>query len=353
MSFPIQLLWEIRKNIVSHALTKNTKTGYGIYFKYWEKYCDWLKANTTAISEDKILNFIAWCYKYTHLNSNLASRAVTATISYHKDNGISFDRKQHSSIKRLLEGYQALRPPDKRPKLPLSEYHIRQIFIFCVDTNKYLDLLPGCAVLIGYSLLLRPGEIGYQPKSKEKNLYNNSITWHPEFKDPKEISIEVEASKTNRWKHKTEIIYAKCNCNKSNRIIPCPVHLLKHWINMRNAYHKIKFKGSDFLFIQKNKKPFRYDHLNNWLQNAIAIVSKKMKIKLDPSKYPAHSLRQGGCTDMARHNVPSWRIEMTGRWRSKMWKTTYINTDWRDISKLSGIPVTTLLDQIISQPVDD
>ena len=78
-----------------------------------------------------------------------------------------------------------------------------------------------------------------------------------------------------------------------------------------------------------------------------------MKIKMDPSKYPAHSLRQGGCTHMARHNVSYWRIEMTGRWRSKMRKTTYINTDWRDISKLSGIPVTTLLDRIISQPVED
>ena len=42
-----------------------------------------------------------------------------------------------------------------------------------------------------------------------------------------------------------------------------------------------------------------------------------MDVKLDPSNYTAHALRQGGRTDMARHGVPSWHIEMTGRWLSK------------------------------------
>ena len=348
--FHIQFLWEIRKFIAKHALTKNTKKSYNAYFPYWEQFCDWMKLQNITISEDKILNFIAWSFHFTDLNSNLTSRAITAAISFHKDNGISFDRKQYPSIKRLLEGYQTLRPPDKRIKLPLSEYHIQKIFMYCVDTNKYTSLLPGCAMLIGYSLLLRPGEVGYQPRSNEKNLYNRSITWIPNFDNPQEISIKVEASKTNRRKTKTEIIYAHCNCNKSIRIIPCPIHLLKHWINLRNKYHNKKFKSKDFLFIHKNGKPFRYDHLNNWLQNAMKIVARKMNVKLDPSNYTAHTLRQGGCTDMARHGVPSWRIQMTGRWSSKKWKKIYINTDWRDIAKLSGLSVSTLLDQIGSQP---
>ena len=334
-------------------MTNNTKKGYGTYFPYWEKYCDWMKIDKISISEDKILNFIAWCFLFTDLNSNLTSRAITAAVSFHKDNGISFDRKQHTSIRRLLEGYQSLRPPDKRIKLPLSEYHVQKIFKYCVDTKSYKSLLPGCAMLIGYSLLLRPGEIGFQQKSEEKNLYNKSIKWHPKFADPQEISIKVEASKTNRWKHKTEIIYAHCNCDKPKRIIPCPVHLLKHWINMRNAYHKKRFKPKDFLFIHKNGKPFKYDHLNNWLQNAMAIVATKMNVKLDPSNYTAHTLRQGGCTDMARHGVPSWRIQMTGRWSSKKWKKIYINTDWRDIAKLSGFSVSNLLDQIKTKTVED
>ena len=34
--------------------------------------------------------------------------------------------KQDASIRRLLDGYQSLRPPDKRMKLPLTEYQIQK-----------------------------------------------------------------------------------------------------------------------------------------------------------------------------------------------------------------------------------
>ena len=118
-------------------------------------------------------------------------------------------------------------------------------------------------MLIGYSLLLRPGKVGYQTRLDEKNFYNECNRWHSKSKDPREISIEVEASKTNGWKHKTEIIHAPCNCNNPKRIIPCPVHLLKHWINLQVANHETNFKSRDLLFIHKSKKPFRCDHLNN------------------------------------------------------------------------------------------
>ena len=86
--------------------------------------------------------------------------------------------------------------------------------------------------------------------------------------------------------------------------------------------------------------------------NAIVTLTKKLKVKLDPRKYTPHTLRQGGCTGMARHGVPSWRIEMTGRWRSKMWRKTYINTDWRDMAKLSNQTVTELLDKIKTIPYE-
>ena len=99
----------------------------------------------------------------TQLNSNLTSRAVAATISLYNDNGISFDRK-HTFIRGLLDGYQSLRPPDERIKLPLCEYHIWQTFIHFVDANDYANALPCCALLIAYSLLLRPEEVEYQPR---------------------------------------------------------------------------------------------------------------------------------------------------------------------------------------------
>ena len=331
---------------------KNTRNNYGTYFTYWEEFCNWMEIDKLSLTEKTALNFIAWCYHYTHLNSDLTSKAVTATISFHKDNGISFDRKSFPSIKRHIDGYRSLRPPNRRPKLPFSEYHIQQTFLYCIDNNNYNDVMIGCALLIGYFLLLRPGEVGHQPRSHEKDLLNNAITWHPSFHFPEEISIEVEASKTNRWRHKTEIIYASCNCYNKIRTTPCPVHFLKFWISFRNRFHNSVFKDSDFLFIHKNKSPLKYDNLNNWMHNVIGVLNKKLNLKMDPKKYTPHTLRQGRCTDLARYNTPSWQIEMKGRWRSKMWRNTYINTDWRDMAKLAGCTVGDLLKMIKTQPYE-
>ena len=88
------------------------------------------------------------------------------------------------------------------------------------------------------------------------------------------------------------------------------------------------------------------------MHNVIGVLNRKLKLEMDPKKYTPHSLRQGGCTDLARYGVPSWRIEMKGRWRSKMWRHTYINTDWRDMARLAKCTVSDLLDRIKTQPYE-
>ena len=85
----------------------------------------------------------------------------------------------------------------------------------------------------------------------------------------------------------------------------------------------------------------------------MAIVARKMDRKLDPFNFAAHTLRQRGYIDMERQGVSSWCIEMTGRWSSKKCKVIYISADWKDIAKLGGFSVSTLLDQIKSQLTDD
>ena len=61
------------------------------------KFCDWLRTKTVSMSEVRWLNFTALCHECTHLNTDLPSKASTATMSFHKDNGMSFNRKQHPS----------------------------------------------------------------------------------------------------------------------------------------------------------------------------------------------------------------------------------------------------------------
>ena len=139
-----------RKLLAKHGLTKNTRGSYGTYFPNWEKFCDWHGVDILGINENQALNFLAYCYNFTGLNSDLASKALTATISFHKDNGISFIRKAYPSIKRHVDGYRDLRPPDSRPKLPFSEYHTQKTFIYCVNKPNYVDIMRSAALHMFY-----------------------------------------------------------------------------------------------------------------------------------------------------------------------------------------------------------
>ena len=104
-------------------------------------------------------------------------------------------------------------------------------------------------MLIRYSLFLRPGKVGSQSRSDEKNLYDKSVTCHPNFDNPQDISIKVDASKTNRWKHKTENIYARCNCDQGgNRplkscgdIIFSTSNLIRLQVKHRSSTYQFSF----------------------------------------------------------------------------------------------------------------
>ena len=351
--------------LAEHGIAGSTRKNYGTYFKYWEDYCDWMHIPILSLNQRHALNFVAWCWKFTTLNGKLVSRALTAAGSYHKDNGISWIRKDFPAIKRHVEGFIFLRPPNKRPKLPFSEFHIQKLFYYCINLKKINDILMGTVILIGYILLLRPSELTLTKSAKtkptsqrpttsqpspSKHLANNNISWYPSFNKPSEISIKVDKSKTNRHNNKLETVYASCNCNDPNRIIPCPPHMLKYYILCRNRYHRKIFRPKDDLFIKSNGDTLNYNNLNNWMHNAIVALNKRMGLKMNPNYYTPHTLRTGGCTDMARKGSPGWQIEAQGRWSTNMWKDTYINMDWKDMATLNNCTVTELKRNIVNRP---
>ena len=336
--------------LANHGISSNTRKNYTCYFKYWEQYCDWMEISDLSLNQFHAINFAAWCWKFTTLNGELVSRALTAAGSYHKDNGISWIRKDFPAVKRHIDGFTKLRPPKRRPKLPFSEYHIQKLFYYCINYNRYDDTLMGAVILIGYILLLRPGELASNSRSKSKRLSNCRITWFPSFRSPSEISVKVSNSKTNQDNSKLETIYAGCNCNDKDRVIPCPPHTLKYYITKRNSFHNRSFGPNEALFIKKNGKTLEYNNLNNWIHNAIAALNKRMNLKMNPAHYTAHTLRTGGCTDMARKGYPGWMIESQGRWSTNMWKDTYINMDWKDMARLRGCTVTELKCKILNRP---
>ena len=268
---------------------------------------------TLSLSQAHAIDFVAWCYSFTTLNSALTSMALTAATSYHKDNGISFDRKRYPAIKRHLDGFRHLRPPSQRHKLPFSDFHIQKMFMFCVNKHVYDDVKHSCAVLLGKVLLLRPGELAFNSRAPKKRLSNGHICWFPCFDSPLEISIKVERSKTNRFGSRLETIYTPCICKVVSRITPCPVHYLKYWINVRNTFHNKQFTQSDFLFMNSNGSPYTYDALNHFMHKVISTINKRLNLNMIPSHYTPHCLRLGGCTDMARSGKSALEIEQKGK----------------------------------------
>ena len=99
----------------------------------------------------------------------------------------------------------------------------------------------------------------------------------------------------------------------------------------RNRESGDRFTAKDPVLVTKTGKIFRYQHLNNFMFNAIKPINRIKKLKLKASNYTPHALRVGGCTDMARNGEPGWFIEQFGEWSSKIWKDVYINLDWSDL----------------------
>ena len=81
------------------------------------------------------------------------------------------------------------------------------------------------------------------------------------------------------------MIQTACNCDDAIRIIPCPVHYLKYWILTRDTVHNKRFKKKHFLFLHENNKPFRCDHLSEWISSLTIDLNTKLNLKMNPIGY--------------------------------------------------------------------
>ena len=98
--------------------------------------------------------------------------------------------------------------------------------------------------------------------------------------------------------------------------------------------------------------PLSYRHVAAFLREGVDAMAVVDGVALCEKEYTPHSLRVGGCTDLARQGMQGYLIEQRGRWSSKVWKTTYINLDWRDIAKITGKSVSALRAGIASPFVE-
>ncbi len=336
------------------GIQRSTRKNYGDHYPYWVAFCDWYEIDVDDLNVSNSLDFLAWAYRKTSLNASQVDKVLTSVASVLKDKGETFNRKDFPTIRRHLDGYRFHRPPAKRKKLPICNILINYFFQFCIDFRKYNDVINGIGCLLGHDLGLRPGEYTFKQTSPQKLLRLQHIRFTPNKHNPKEITIIIPFSKTNPHNDKLELVHTECVCvYKGFKTLerPCLVHLVLHYFKMRfHWFNNNPLLLKEPFLLLKNKKHYRFDHIRNFIWNAILIINKRKKLQLNPEVYTPHALRVGGCTDKAREGYPGWYLEKWGRWSTNIWKRTYINLDWRDLAILHNKTISELTSNIANKP---
>lgn len=299
------MLRHVRDKLAKDGIHPNTRISYNSALYFWFRFCEWYgNEDRYKLTVDIALDFVAWCYHTTPLNSGQADKALTAVGSFLKDAGLSFDRKAHPAIRRHLDGYEHNRPPKRRKKMPFSEYHVMSMFDHCVNDSVFNEVTGSTAVLCGYKFGLRPSEVA---KSATKPLFEyRRVEFLPSRKNPTSVCFHVKDSKMNRKGYKLEKLYQNCTC-KDDKIYPCVVHRLLFYFDLRRRRFGA-IKPKDPVFVTRSNAEFTYSHLNTFMKNVIINLNSIKRLKMNPSHYTPHALRLGGCTDKAREGFQGWRI---------------------------------------------
>ncbi len=321
----------------------STKHSYGNDWIKWCDFCNYVDNKIYHITTDLAIDFICFLYRFELVTSGTAaSKTLTGVAGTLVDFGINFQRSP--LVTKYVKGFVRLRPPIRREKRPWSVYHCRLLFkhIIQPNINNFYIIAMTSMILIGYSGLLRPGELS--KRQFNQTLNRNQIQFHPNILNPTDLIITLFHSKTNKIGKKERIIIP-CVCNEKVAGIdcPCPVHHIKYYVSLRDAMFGlqgplfVKDKG------KRKGKPLSYYCLRTFLHKVIIIFNKYLPFDLDPDMYTPHCLRIGGTTDLARSGLADIIIQNRGRWITQIWRHIYVNLIWDDISLLSNKSISQLL----------
>ena len=332
------------KLLATAGLAQGTRKTYKSAIQPWLEFCDLQALDPLDLDNSNAADFIAWSYERGD-NSNRPSKALTAASSLLTDNGLSWKRSKY--ISRILNGFTIKRPPKPRRKRPFCGIHLTLTWQHHINLKNFNHLAVGAGLLLGYHGRLRPSEFS---RRKGTNVLRwRQIEFIPSFQRAREAQITLHKSKTNQTGLKHELILLSCKCKEKvlGVWVPCPIHHLQLYIKVRTKlFHKPK--ANEPLLINFKGKPLSYNMVHNFMGNAVTSISRKQRVRLDPKHYTPHTLRIGGCTDLARTGSSNLMIRRYGRWESDVWKEIYVCLDLVDVSKLLDVTISSLLGQILS-----
>ena len=267
---------------------------------------------------------------------------ITGIMSYVKDYGFYFDRKQHPVIRRMLNGYIKNRPSEKRVKKPWMDIHMHLAFKYIINMCTYLGLVVGAGFCLGYWHGMRPGEYSISSHSEESDILRvSSHSFLPKTNPIKTDNIIIlKRSKTNKVECKEEILAVSCTCNQFPTL-PCATHWFELMFKKRLELFG-SIKKTEPLLMLEDGKPLKASQVNNTMKTTIIYINSRLGLNLTTSGYAGHSMRVGGCTDKMRQKWTETQVKKWGRWSSDIWHKTYWSLDLRDFCQITKSRIDTV-----------
>lgn len=239
------------------------------------------------------------------------------------EHGVAVDFSKFFLLKSVLRGYKRVRAVHSLPKLPFTPALLRKVWPL-VDYSVWNNKVMMAAVVLAIAGLFRAGELtSRSPGGGSYFLPRSAVSFTPEGI----LCISLPASKTDVFREGVVV-----HIPPSPHGI-CPVALVK-------ALLAVDAPPTAPLFRLSSGRPLSYAKFNAFISSLVSLLG------LDRSRYSSHSCRRGGAQALHDLGVPSYVIQLLGRWLSQCFMT-YIGLSTHDVlsfsSKIMSAPDCPLL----------
>lgn len=307
------------------ALSNNTKAAYRSAFTTYKVFANMTlqydKAGKLAFPDESILiryvDFLHHSRQLAYTSIKLYLSAVRHNfIMSHGSDPTLYLGSPYPRLQLFLRGVKRLQGPPIDKRKPIT---VDIVFRMCqfLDSHGLLgfpdDIMLSAAITTAFWGLLRCSEFTVIKNFHyNENLAANDIRWL----DNNRLSFELnlKQSKTDIFRQGVSIFYSAVG----NSI--CPVFRLNKYLKWRTLN---RFPPDGPLFLKDGSALTRAQFVSS-------IKELTTRLGLDSNEFNSHSFRKGCASSAAAAAVPTFLIQILGRWRSDSYKR-YISVDRKQI----------------------
>ncbi|XP_062586501.1 uncharacterized protein LOC134248091 [Saccostrea cucullata] len=293
--------------ILQSSLSKASRSSYDRAFTCYKSFMFNQYPNVPILppSSQHVALFVAFCFQSNMATSTLKSY-LSALGYIFKLKGYQ-DVTQLFVIRKMLQGYEKLKPGTGDTRLPITPSILRNL----VDSLDHLGIsfyqrsMLKSMYLLAFHAFLRVGEITITSRHHRGNvlLLENVKLVRDESNTLEGLEIRPDSFKHSSGRHIPTLFLQASNSDEGL----CPVQALLSFITLRGQVMGPLFSYPDGHGIQRQQ-------FTNFLQMSLKWSG------LDSKLYKTHSFRIGAATSAAEMGISDEKIKQMGRWHSDAYK---------------------------------